>query len=185
MNERWREQREFRLRVITSDPAKDVRRGNYWGDREKASVLMQRLSYPTETVLSNKITRNRIVLSFKGSPRKPLRRRPLLSAMWRSRERASDTETISQWRFKMSKEQGGRISVGGGGGKRYAHAPNTDTAPVASLATPRFHEIWLIHFKHYTLHLKAIKIGGNRVDWDMGNLRHGLCEIFSPLRGWV
>ena len=32
---------------------------------------MQRLSYPTETVLSNKITRNRIVLSFKDSPKKP------------------------------------------------------------------------------------------------------------------
>ena len=38
---------------------------------------MQRLSYVTETVLSNKITRNRIVLSFKDSPRKPLGRRPL------------------------------------------------------------------------------------------------------------
>ena len=37
---------------------------------------MQRLSYPTDTVLSNNITRNRIVLSFKDSPRKPLRRRP-------------------------------------------------------------------------------------------------------------
>ena len=35
---------------------------------------MQRLSYPTETVLSIKITRNRIVLSFKDSPRKPLGR---------------------------------------------------------------------------------------------------------------
>ena len=34
-----------------------------------ASVLMQRLSYPTETVLSNKITMNRIVLSLKDSPR--------------------------------------------------------------------------------------------------------------------
>ena len=42
----------------------------------KVSVLMLRLSYPTETVLSNKITRNRIVLSFKDSPRKPLGRRP-------------------------------------------------------------------------------------------------------------
>ena len=41
-----------------------------------ASVLMLRLSYPTETVLSNKITRNRIVISFKDSPRKPLGRRP-------------------------------------------------------------------------------------------------------------
>ena len=39
---------------------------------------MQRLSYPTEIVLllSNKITRNRIVPSFKDSPRKPLGRRP-------------------------------------------------------------------------------------------------------------
>ena len=37
---------------------------------------MPRLSYPTETVLSNKITRNRIVLSFKDSPRNPLGRRP-------------------------------------------------------------------------------------------------------------
>ena len=36
---------------------------------------MQRLSYPTETVLSNKITRNRIVTSIKDSPRKPLGRR--------------------------------------------------------------------------------------------------------------
>ena len=35
-----------------------------------ASALMQRLSHPTETVLSNKITRNIIVLSFKDSPRK-------------------------------------------------------------------------------------------------------------------
>ena len=43
---------------------------------QKASVVMQRLSYPTLTVLSNEITRNRIVLSFKDSPRKPLRRRP-------------------------------------------------------------------------------------------------------------
>ena len=39
---------------------------------------MQRLSYPTETVLSNKITRNNIVLSFKDSPQKPLRRQPFL-----------------------------------------------------------------------------------------------------------
>ena len=40
---------------------------------------MQRLSYLNETVLSNVITRNRIVLSFKDSPTKPLRRRPLTS----------------------------------------------------------------------------------------------------------
>ena len=39
---------------------------------------MQRLSYLTETVLSNKLTRNRTGLSFKDSPRKPLRWRPHL-----------------------------------------------------------------------------------------------------------
>ena len=38
---------------------------------------MQRLSYPTETVLSNKITGNRKILSNKDSPIKPLRQRPL------------------------------------------------------------------------------------------------------------
>ena len=43
----------------------------------EASVLMQRPSYPTETVLSNNTARNRIVLSFKDSSRKPLGRRPL------------------------------------------------------------------------------------------------------------
>ena len=42
----------------------------------EASVLMQRPSYPTETVLSNNTARNRIVLSFKDSSRKPLGRRP-------------------------------------------------------------------------------------------------------------
>ena len=36
-----------------------------------------RLSYTTETVLPNKITRSRIVPLFKDSPRKPLRRRPV------------------------------------------------------------------------------------------------------------
>ena len=41
----------------------------------KASVQMQRLSYLTETVLFNKITRNIIVLSFKDSPWKPFGRR--------------------------------------------------------------------------------------------------------------
>ena len=38
----------------------------------EARVLMQRLSYSTD-----KPTRNRIVLSFKDSPRKPLGRRPM------------------------------------------------------------------------------------------------------------
>ena len=37
---------------------------------------MQRLSYPTETVLSNTMASNRIVLSFKDSAGIPLRRRP-------------------------------------------------------------------------------------------------------------
>ena len=37
------------------------------------------MSYPPETVLSNNITRNRIVLSLKDSPRKRLGRRPNVS----------------------------------------------------------------------------------------------------------
>ena len=48
---------------------------------------MQRLSYPTETVLTNEITRNRIVLSFKDSLRKPLGRRPGKRERERERER--------------------------------------------------------------------------------------------------
>ena len=45
---------------------------------DKASVLMQRPSYLTETVLllTNKIAMNIIVLCFKDSPRKSFRRRP-------------------------------------------------------------------------------------------------------------
>ena len=46
----------------------------------QTSVLMQRLSYATETVSSNKIARNGIVTSFKDSPRKPLGRRPSLQS---------------------------------------------------------------------------------------------------------
>ena len=69
----------------------------------KASVVMQRLPYPTETVLSNKITRNRIFLSFKDSPRKPLRRRPSVlprqwrkgDKMYRARERERERERPS------------------------------------------------------------------------------------------
>ena len=38
----------------------------------------EKLSYPTETVLSNE-NRNRIVPSFKDSPRKPFGRRPKVS----------------------------------------------------------------------------------------------------------
>ena len=48
----------------------------YLGSCPQASVVMRGLSYVTETVLSNKITRNRIVQSFKESPQKRLRRRP-------------------------------------------------------------------------------------------------------------
>ena len=39
----------------------------------KASVLMQRLSYPTETVLSNKITKNRIVPIIQGQSYRTIR----------------------------------------------------------------------------------------------------------------
>ena len=44
---------------------------------ELGTYRRRSLSHPTETVLSNKITRNGIVLSFKDSPSKPLRRRPV------------------------------------------------------------------------------------------------------------
>ena len=54
--------------------------------REKASVIMQRLSDPTETVLSNNITRNRTVLSFKDRPREPLLRRRVDLERERQRE---------------------------------------------------------------------------------------------------
>ena len=43
-----------------------------------ASVVMLILSYPTETVLSNKIAKNAKVLSFKDSPRKRLGRGPFI-----------------------------------------------------------------------------------------------------------
>ena len=39
--------------------------------KQEASVVMQRLSYPMETVFFKKITRNRMVLSYKVSPREP------------------------------------------------------------------------------------------------------------------
>ena len=42
---------------------------------------MKRVSDPTDTVFSNKITRSRIVLSCKDSPRKPLGRRPADSGL--------------------------------------------------------------------------------------------------------
>ena len=41
-------------------------------------------------------------------------------------KRAGDTETISQWRFKMSKEQGD-------GRRRYAYAQNTETLPFVAV----------------------------------------------------
>ena len=44
--------------------------------KASATVVMKKRSYPTETFLSNKITRNRIVMSFKGSAWKPLTLRP-------------------------------------------------------------------------------------------------------------
>ena len=46
------------------------------GNSPEVAVLTIGLSYLAVTVLPNTITRNRIVLSFKDSPRKSLRRRP-------------------------------------------------------------------------------------------------------------
>ena len=56
---------------------------------------MQRLSYPTETVLPNKVTRNRIVQSFKDSPRKSLRRRPIIIMLLSSPRLARDKDLLS------------------------------------------------------------------------------------------
>ena len=42
----------------------------------KASIPIQRLSYPNETGLSSKISRNTLVLPLKDCPRKPLREGP-------------------------------------------------------------------------------------------------------------
>ena len=61
------EGKEIEEGIPTEEELPKVRRGER---------LMQRLSYPTETDLSNKITRNRLVLSFIDSPRKQLGRRP-------------------------------------------------------------------------------------------------------------
>ena len=60
-------------------------------------LLMQRLSYWTETVLSNMITRNKIVLSFKDSPRKPLGRRPLRNGKLRNFEHLQQ-QRVFFWR---------------------------------------------------------------------------------------
>ena len=53
---------------------------------------MQRLSYPTENVLSDKITRNGIVLSFKDSPRKPFLARDEGRRNYRPEEWENDGE---------------------------------------------------------------------------------------------
>ena len=64
------------MRLTEQKNEKEIQHLASRGDEEEASVLMQRLSYPAETVLSNKMSKNGIVLSFKDSPRIPLRRRP-------------------------------------------------------------------------------------------------------------
>ena len=69
------------------------------GEREKASVLMLRLSYSAETVLSNKISRNKIVPSFKDSPRKPLRRRPREGPIKRFEQRGSSWAISDFWNY--------------------------------------------------------------------------------------
>ena len=56
-------------------------------EEEEDNFLMQRLSYLTETMLFRNITRNRIVLSVKDCPCKPLRRRPKEGRRKRRRRR--------------------------------------------------------------------------------------------------
>ena len=63
---------------------------------QEVSVVMQRLSYPTETVLSNKITTNRIVLSFKD-PSKPLGRRPKEAEGRKDVPGANRADELDRW----------------------------------------------------------------------------------------
>ena len=84
---------------------------------------MQRLSHPTDTVLSNEINRNRIVLSFQDSPRKPLRRRPMKDNLddevWEEgdhRVHASSSPTTRKQK-QQEKQQRLKSSVAGTTGK--------------------------------------------------------------------
>ena len=82
------------------------------------SVLMHGLSYPTATewnVLSNKITKARIVISFKDSPRRPLGRRGDLSS------RAAPSSSSQTW-SRSSPRSGSEQSGGGGAGGRSPEA---------------------------------------------------------------
>ena len=84
--------------------------------RNEANVVMQRLSYRTETVLSNKIARNRIVLSFKDSPRKPLRRPP--------NEKRPQCESTGFFCLQLIWKIGSR-SEGRQSASRMPHSPST------------------------------------------------------------
>ena len=53
-------QREERTQRSETSAAEEDQRARFASVRSQASVVMRRLSYPTETVLSNNITRNRI-----------------------------------------------------------------------------------------------------------------------------
>ena len=68
------------VRCVSKDRKELMHHGwdteNYVRHSNESSVQMQRISYPTETDLSYKFTRNIIVLSF-IQPRKPLRQRPM------------------------------------------------------------------------------------------------------------
>ena len=56
-----------------------VKKSQNFADVIYGLLLIQRLSYPTETALSNKITKDRIVPSFRDSLQKALRQRPYVS----------------------------------------------------------------------------------------------------------
>ena len=78
----------------------------------KASVLMQRLSYPTQAVLSNKINKNRVIISSKDSPRKPLGRRPPFSCQTLPRL-PLPTKQLGAWLGKQSYGSGQSTHRGG------------------------------------------------------------------------
>ena len=75
----------------------------------EASFQMLRLSYLTETVLSNIITRNIIVLSFKDSRRKPLRRRPGMTIDSQARALPLQNATLSPSKHQVQVGIGAKI----------------------------------------------------------------------------
>ena len=73
------------MQILDADADRKERAGIILGQEysKKVSILMLRLSLPAETALSDKVTRNRTILSFKDNPRKLLGQRQIIRLLWR------------------------------------------------------------------------------------------------------